>query len=101
MSTTPESERTPPHPTHAPTPEIYPLPLHAALPIGALVTGAGGFIGPHLVKHQKGEGLWVRAVDIKKLELDPTPADEFLVTDLRELIGGAWLKFRLLNVDSA
>jgi len=51
----------------------------------ALVTGAGGFIGHHLVKHLKGEGLWVRAVDIKKPEFEPSPADEFLVTDLREL----------------
>src|SRR3989449_11594595 len=51
----------------------------------ALVTGAGGFIGHHLVKHLKDEGLWVRGVDVKKPEFERSPADEFLVVDLREL----------------
>jgi nucleoside-diphosphate-sugar epimerase len=50
----------------------------------ALVCGAGGFIGGHLVKKLKREGYWVRGVDIKKHEFAPTPADEFLVLDLRE-----------------
>jgi len=50
----------------------------------ATVTGAGGFIGHHLVKRLKSEGLWVRAVDIKKPTFEPSLADEFLVTDLRE-----------------
>jgi GDP-D-mannose 3',5'-epimerase len=50
----------------------------------ALVCGAGGFIGGHLVKKLKGEGYWVRAVDIKEHEFAPTQADEFLVLDLRE-----------------
>jgi nucleoside-diphosphate-sugar epimerase len=49
----------------------------------ALVCGAGGFIGGHLVKKLKEEGYWVRGVDIKKHEFAPTRADEFLVLDLR------------------
>ena len=50
----------------------------------ALVCGAGGFIGGHLVKKLKKEGYWVRGVDIKEHEFAPTPADEFLLLDLRE-----------------
>jgi GDP-D-mannose 3', 5'-epimerase len=50
----------------------------------ALVCGAGGFIGGHLVKKLKREGYWVRGVDIKEHEYAPTNADEFLVLDLRE-----------------
>lgn len=50
----------------------------------ALVCGAGGFIGGHLVKKLKREGYWVRGVDIKEHEFAPTAADEFLVLDLRE-----------------
>jgi nucleoside-diphosphate-sugar epimerase len=50
----------------------------------ALVCGAGGFIGGHLVKKLKKEGYWVRGVDQKKHEFAPTAADEFLVLDLRE-----------------
>jgi nucleoside-diphosphate-sugar epimerase len=50
----------------------------------ALVCGAGGFIGGHLVKKLKKEGYWVRAVDIKEHEFAPTAADEFLRLDLRE-----------------
>lgn len=48
-----------------------------------LVTGAGGFIGHHLVKRLKKDGHWVRAVDIKKPEFEDSPADEFLLLDLR------------------
>jgi len=48
-----------------------------------LVTGAGGFIGHHLVKRLKGEGCWVRGVDIKEPEFEPTAADEFQLLDLR------------------
>ena len=51
----------------------------------ALVCGAGGFIGGHLVKKLKREGYWVRGVDIKPHEFAPTQADEFLLLDLREL----------------
>lgn len=52
--------------------------------IKALVCGAGGFIGSHLVKKLKKEGYWVRGVDIKHPEFSPTAADEFLLLDLRE-----------------
>ena len=48
-----------------------------------LVTGAGGFIGHHLVKRLKAEGKWVRGVDIKAPEYEPTAADEFELLDLR------------------
>jgi len=50
----------------------------------ALVCGAGGFVGGHLVKKLKGEGYWVRGADIKEHEFAPTAADEFLLLDLRE-----------------
>jgi GDP-D-mannose 3',5'-epimerase len=50
----------------------------------ALVCGAGGFIGGHLVKKLKREGYWVRGVDVKAHEFAPTQADEFLLLDLRE-----------------
>ena len=50
----------------------------------AIVCGAGGFIGSHLVKRLKSEGYWVRGVDIKKPEFSPSAADEFLLLDLRE-----------------
>lgn len=49
-----------------------------------VVTGAGGFIGHHLVKRLKSQGHWVRGVDIKEPEYEPTAADEFLLIDLRE-----------------
>ena len=49
-----------------------------------LVTGSGGFIGHHLVKHLKSLGHWVRGVDIKLPEYEPSLADEFLLLDLRE-----------------
>jgi nucleoside-diphosphate-sugar epimerase len=49
----------------------------------ALVCGAGGFIGGHLVKRLKREGYWVRGVDIKNHEFHPSEADEFMVLDLR------------------
>ncbi|MDE2485589.1 MAG: NAD-dependent epimerase/dehydratase family protein [candidate division NC10 bacterium] len=51
----------------------------------ALVCGAGGFIGGHLVQKLKREGYWVRGVDITPHEFAPTQADEFLLQDLREL----------------
>lgn len=49
----------------------------------ALVLGAGGFIGSHLVKKLKEDGFWVRAVDLKKPEYWNTYADDFIVGDLR------------------
>lgn len=48
-----------------------------------LVTGAGGFIGHHLVNYLKNKGYWVRGVDIKKPEFDKSRADEFNLLDLR------------------
>lgn len=48
-----------------------------------LVTGAGGFIGSHLVAHLKEQGHWVRGVDLKRPEFSDTVADEFLLLDLR------------------
>jgi nucleoside-diphosphate-sugar epimerase len=50
----------------------------------ALVCGAGGFIGGHLVKRLKREGFWVRGVDLKFHEYSETEADDFIVADLRE-----------------
>jgi GDP-D-mannose 3',5'-epimerase len=50
----------------------------------AIVCGAGGFIGSHLVKRLKKNGYWVRGVDIKKPEFSPTAADDYLLLDLRE-----------------
>ena len=49
----------------------------------ALVLGAGGFIGSHLVKRLKSEGYWVRGVDLKLPEFSSSEADEFVVGDLR------------------
>ncbi len=48
-----------------------------------LVTGAGGFIGHHLVTHLKRHGYWVRGVDVKAPEYRATDADEFELLDLR------------------
>ena len=48
-----------------------------------LVTGAGGFIGHHLVKFLKDRDYWVRGVDIERPEFETTAADEFEVLDLR------------------
>ena len=48
-----------------------------------LVTGAGGFIGSHLVTYLKRKGYWVRGVDLKYPEFDKTDADEFEILDLR------------------
>jgi len=49
----------------------------------ALVCGAGGFIGGHLVKKLRNAGYWVRGVDIKPHEWSPNTTDEFLLLDLR------------------
>jgi len=51
----------------------------------ALVMGAGGFIGSHLVKKLREEGMWVRAVDLKLPEHGVTYAHEFIVADLRKV----------------
>lgn len=50
----------------------------------AVVCGAGGFIGSHLVKRLKREGWWVRGVDLKYPEFAPTLADEFIQGDLQD-----------------
>lgn len=49
-----------------------------------LVTGAGGFIGSHLVTYLKAKGFWVRGVDLKHPEYSETDADDFRVLDLRK-----------------
>lgn len=49
----------------------------------AIVCGAGGFIGGHLVKRLKEEGYWVKGVDLKTNEYDNNHADEFIIGDLR------------------
>jgi GDP-D-mannose 3',5'-epimerase len=50
----------------------------------ALVCGAGGFIGSHLVKRLKRDGFWVRGVDLKFPEFAETEADDFVIGDLRD-----------------
>ena len=50
----------------------------------ALVLGAGGFIGSHMVKRLRSEGYWVRGVDIKHTEFSKTEANEFISADLRD-----------------
>ncbi|MBW3554312.1 MAG: NAD-dependent epimerase/dehydratase family protein [Gemmatimonadetes bacterium] len=55
--------------------------------VKVLVTGAGGFIGSHLVRYLKGRGYWVRGVDLKHPEFADTAADEFVIADLRRWEG--------------
>jgi nucleoside-diphosphate-sugar epimerase len=50
----------------------------------ALICGAGGFIGGHLIKRLKEEGFWVRGVDLKHHEYAETEADDFVLGDLRD-----------------
>ena len=50
----------------------------------ALVCGAGGFIGSHLVKRLKKEGYWARGVDLKYPSFNETVADDFFIGDLRD-----------------
>jgi len=49
----------------------------------ALVCGAGGFIGSHMVRRLRGEGYWVRGVDLKHPEFSSSAADDFVIADLR------------------
>ena len=53
--------------------------------VRVLVTGAGGFIGHHLVQYLKENGYWVRGVDLKSPEFVSTSADEFLKLDVRDV----------------
>ncbi|WP_028666260.1 NAD-dependent epimerase/dehydratase family protein [Runella zeae] len=50
----------------------------------AIVCGAGGFIGGHLVKRLKSLGYWVKGIDVKYNEFEETVADEFVIGDLRD-----------------
>ena len=50
----------------------------------ALVLGAGGFIGSHMVKRLRAEGYWVRGVDLKSPEYGKSEAHEFVHGDLRD-----------------
>ena len=50
----------------------------------ALVLGAGGFIGSHLVRRLKNENFWVRGVDLKFPDFSDTAADDFVIGDLRD-----------------
>ena len=52
----------------------------------ALVLGAGGFIGSHMVKKLRSEGYWVRGVDLKRPEFSKTEANEFIQGDLRDVL---------------
>ena len=52
----------------------------------ALVCGGGGFIGSHLVKRLKKEGYLIRSVDLKYPEFSKSPADEFIIGDLRDQV---------------
>jgi len=51
----------------------------------ALVLGAGGFIGSHMVKRLRAEGYWVRGVDLKHTEFSKSEANEFITGDLRDV----------------
>ncbi len=51
----------------------------------AIVLGAGGFIGNHLVSRLKNEGYYVKGVDIKHPDFSPSIADEFIIGDLRDV----------------
>src|SRR5581483_45094 len=57
----------------------------------ALVCGAGGFIGSHIVKRLKAENYWVRGVDLKHTEFTPTMADDFVIADLRNAASWDWI----------
>ena len=54
------------------------------MPNRVLVTGAGGFIGHHLVRYLKSSGSWVRGADVKPPDFEATIADEFATVDLRD-----------------
>jgi GDP-D-mannose 3',5'-epimerase len=51
----------------------------------AVVAGAGGFIGHHMTAYLKSRGYWVRGVDMKRPEFSQSPADDFMLLDLRDV----------------
>jgi GDP-D-mannose 3',5'-epimerase len=65
----------------------------------ALVCGAGGFIGSHLVNNLKGDGYWVRGVDLKYPEFSKTVADDFIIADLRDAT--SWKRVLDVHFDEA
>jgi GDP-D-mannose 3',5'-epimerase len=65
----------------------------------ALVCGAGGFIGSHLVKSLVHDGYWVRGVDLKYPEFSTTTADDFVIADLRER--ESWQRILDVHFDEA
>lgn len=65
----------------------------------ALVCGAGGFIGSHLVKRLKTEGYWVRGADLKYPEFSSTAADDFIIADLRK--ARSWTEILDIGFDEA
>lgn len=65
----------------------------------ALICGAGGFIGSHLVKRLKQDGYWVRGVDLKYPEFSPTAADDFVIADLRQR--ESWERILDIHFDEA
>tara|TARA_Y100001936_G_scaffold241713_1_gene277887 strand:- start:2229 stop:3236 length:1008 start_codon:yes stop_codon:yes gene_type:complete len=58
--------------------------MEASMNKKAIVMGAGGFIGSHMVKRLKKEGYYVKGVDLKKPEFSNTEADDFIIGDLRD-----------------
>ena len=71
----------------------------------ALVLGAGGFIGSHMVKRLRSEGYWVRGVDLKQPEYSASHANEFVVGDLERytfccsMCSFYWIPWKLLCKD--
>jgi GDP-D-mannose 3', 5'-epimerase len=66
--------------------ESIPYQRRVKLMRKALVCGAGGFIGSHLVTRLRREGFWVRGVDLKYPEFSETVADDFAIGDLRDQV---------------
>lgn len=67
----------------------------------ALVLGAGGFIGSHLVTRLKSEGYWVRGVDIKKPDFSESTADDFVIADLRDPLKTSLVMYSPQQVSAA
>ena len=61
------------------------LKIEVKVKKSAIVLGAGGFIGSHLVTRLKEDGFWVRGVDLKHTEFSKSSADEFIIGDLRDV----------------